>query len=124
MREVEASFMSCMRGCMATAIPARDEAVQLRLRAAADGEAGADAEAGGAAGAGAETVAGTVFAGRAVRRRCFTGRRLGRDGGVGPAMVISGESTNLVPPGWTWRIDAAGTLAARRGWSEVEGGAR
>lgn len=35
------------------------------------------------------------------------------DGGDGPAMVISGEATTLVPPGWTWRIDGVGTLVAR-----------
>lgn len=34
-------------------------------------------------------------------------------GGPGPAIVISGEATTLVPPGWTWQMDAAGTLVAR-----------
>lgn len=34
--------------------------------------------------------------------------------GVGPAMVITGESTNVIAPGWSWRIDGAGTLVATR----------
>lgn len=32
--------------------------------------------------------------------------------GEGPALVITGQSTNVVPPGWMWKIDAAGTLVA------------
>ncbi len=32
--------------------------------------------------------------------------------GTGPAIVITGESTNVVAPGWAWRIDSAGTLVA------------
>ena len=34
--------------------------------------------------------------------------------GAGPAIVITGESTNVIGPGWQWRIDAAGTLVATR----------
>jgi N-methylhydantoinase A/oxoprolinase/acetone carboxylase beta subunit len=34
--------------------------------------------------------------------------------GSGPAIVITGESTNVLPPGWEWRIDAVGTLVANR----------
>jgi 5-oxoprolinase (ATP-hydrolysing) len=34
--------------------------------------------------------------------------------GAGPAIVITGESTNLIAPGWNWRIDAAGTLVAEK----------
>ena len=32
--------------------------------------------------------------------------------GEGPTLLISGQSTNVVPPGWSWKIDAAGTLVA------------
>ncbi|HLI76611.1 MAG TPA: hydantoinase/oxoprolinase family protein [Acidobacteriaceae bacterium] len=35
--------------------------------------------------------------------------------GEGPAILITGESTNLVPPGWAWRIDAAGSLHLQNG---------
>ena len=34
--------------------------------------------------------------------------------GRGPAIVITGESTNVIPPGWEWRIDAVGTLVVNR----------
>ena len=34
--------------------------------------------------------------------------------GTGPGIVITGESTNVVAPGWGWRIDAAGTLVMVR----------
>ncbi len=43
------------------------------------------------------------------------GRLAAGVGGVGPVMVISGESTNLVPSGWSWRVDGAGSLVARNG---------
>jgi N-methylhydantoinase A/oxoprolinase/acetone carboxylase beta subunit len=33
-------------------------------------------------------------------------------GGPGPAILVTGESTNVIPPGWVWRIDGAGTLVA------------
>ena len=35
-------------------------------------------------------------------------------GGMGPAMVITGQSTNVIAPGFAWRIDGAGTLIATR----------
>ncbi len=35
--------------------------------------------------------------------------------GMGPAIVVTGQSTNVVPPGWAWQIDAVGTLVATRG---------
>lgn len=55
----------------------------------------------------------TIFAGRAVTTRVYHRSQLCAGmGGEGPAMVISGESTNIIPPGWTWRIDDAGTLVA------------
>jgi N-methylhydantoinase A/oxoprolinase/acetone carboxylase beta subunit len=34
--------------------------------------------------------------------------------GNGPAIIISGQSTNVISPAFTWRIDAAGTLIAER----------
>lgn len=34
--------------------------------------------------------------------------------GSAPAIVITGESTNVICPGWTWHIDVAGTLVAVR----------
>jgi N-methylhydantoinase A/oxoprolinase/acetone carboxylase beta subunit len=56
----------------------------------------------------------TIFAGRAVTTRVYHRSKLCTGmGGEGPAMVISGESTNIIPPGWTWRIDHAGTLVAQ-----------
>jgi N-methylhydantoinase A/oxoprolinase/acetone carboxylase beta subunit len=35
-------------------------------------------------------------------------------GGHGPALIITGESTQLVPPHWRWSIDEAGTLVMSR----------
>jgi N-methylhydantoinase A/oxoprolinase/acetone carboxylase beta subunit len=32
----------------------------------------------------------------------------------GPAIFITGQSTNIIPPKWTWQIDPAGTLVALR----------
>ena len=32
--------------------------------------------------------------------------------GEGPILLITGQSTNLIPPAWQWKIDAAGTLVA------------
>lgn len=34
--------------------------------------------------------------------------------GIGPAIIITGESTNIVPPHWSWRIDPIGTLILTR----------
>jgi N-methylhydantoinase A/oxoprolinase/acetone carboxylase beta subunit len=55
----------------------------------------------------------TVFGGR----RCTTpvyhrGELAPGTGGAGPAMILTGESTNVISPGWTWRVDGAGTLVA------------
>lgn len=33
---------------------------------------------------------------------------------TGPALILSGHSTNLVPPGYRWKIDGVGTLIATR----------
>ena len=35
--------------------------------------------------------------------------------GMGPAIVITGESTNVITPEFGWRIDGAGTVVAERG---------
>ena len=32
----------------------------------------------------------------------------------GPAILITGQSTNVIPPSWHWKIDPAGTLLATR----------
>ncbi len=32
--------------------------------------------------------------------------------GEGPAILMTGQSTNVIPPAWHWKIDAAGTLVA------------
>ena len=32
--------------------------------------------------------------------------------GAGPAIIVTGESTNDIPPLWSWQIDSAGTLIA------------
>ena len=35
-------------------------------------------------------------------------------GGAGPAIILTGQSTNVITPGFQWTIDQAGTLAATR----------
>jgi hypothetical protein len=32
---------------------------------------------------------------------------------AGPAILLTGQSTNLIPPAWRWSIDAMGTLVAQ-----------
>ncbi len=102
--------------------PARaTEIVQLRVRAVGRTEkpALAPARAGRAgAGTGATAVRAAVFGERVVQTPVFHREELAcGDVGEGPAMVISGQSTNVITPGFGWRIDAAGTLiATRRGW--------
>ncbi len=62
-----------------------------------------------------EAVRATVFGGAAVQTpRYHRGRLAPGMGGEGPALVITGESTQLIPPAWTWCIDGAGTLVAQR----------
>jgi N-methylhydantoinase A/oxoprolinase/acetone carboxylase beta subunit len=34
--------------------------------------------------------------------------------GSGPAIIVSGQSTNVISPAFAWRIDAEGTLIATR----------
>ena len=57
----------------------------------------------------------TVFAGRSLRTPVYHRSELAPGmRGEGPAIVVTGESTNVIPPSWTWRIDAVGTLVAER----------
>jgi hypothetical protein len=37
--------------------------------------------------------------------------------GTGPAIIVTGESTNVIPPLWSWHIDSAGTLVAAKSFS-------
>ena len=94
------------------------EVVQMRLRAVG---VTAKPVLGGVAAAAAslpepDAVRETVFGGKSWRTPVFHRSSLRAGvGGEGPAMVISGESTNLVAPGWSWRVDEAGSLVARVG---------
>jgi N-methylhydantoinase A/oxoprolinase/acetone carboxylase beta subunit len=64
----------------------------------------------------------TIFAGRKLPTRVYHRNELVAGmRGEGPAMVISGESTNIIPPGWKWRIDQAGTLVAQSTRNESGG---
>ena len=94
------------------------EAVQLRLRAAghttkptltlpAPTQASSAPE--------PDTIRETLFHKRRFSMPVFHRSRLAPGMGAhGPAMIITGESTNIVAPGWTWRIDATGTLLMTR----------
>ena len=33
---------------------------------------------------------------------------------IGPALILSGEATTVVPPGWRWRLDSVGMLIVTR----------
>ncbi len=68
----------------------------------------------------AETVRHTVFAGKEWQTPVWHRDRL-KPGmqGIGPAIVITGDSTNVIAPGWHWRIDAPGTLVLT--WAAEEG---
>ena len=54
-----------------------------------------------------------VFHNRGLKTAIFRRSQL-RPGnqGTGPTMIVTGESTNIIPPHWTWCIDGAGTLVA------------
>jgi N-methylhydantoinase A/oxoprolinase/acetone carboxylase beta subunit len=55
----------------------------------------------------------TIFAGESLNTPIFHRNRLAHGmSGVGPAIIVTGESTNVIPPQWAWCIDAAGTLVA------------
>ena len=61
----------------------------------------------------ADSTRNTIFNGRSVATPIFHRSRLQRGAaGSGPAIVLTGESTNVLPPGWSWRIDGVGTLIA------------
>lgn len=55
----------------------------------------------------------TIFSGHSVVTPVYHRDKLAPGmGAEGPAMIITGESTNIIPPGWSWKLDAAGTLVA------------
>jgi len=55
----------------------------------------------------------TIFDGAALTTPIFHRNRLSPGmGGIGPAIIVTGESTNVIPPLWSWQIDSAGTLVA------------
>jgi N-methylhydantoinase A/oxoprolinase/acetone carboxylase beta subunit len=57
----------------------------------------------------------TIFAKRALPTPIFHRDQLSAGvHGDGPAIIISGQSTNVISPAFEWRIDAAGTLIATR----------
>jgi N-methylhydantoinase A len=57
----------------------------------------------------------TIFAGASLSTPIFHRSRLAPGmAGAGPAIIVTGESTNVIPPDWSWRIDSAGTLVATR----------
>ena len=57
-----------------------------------------------------------VFGKRLVETAVYHREQLGPGmSGAGPAIVVTGQSTNVVPLGWGWKIDAVGTLVATRG---------
>ena len=55
----------------------------------------------------------TIFAGESLATPIFHRNRLTPGmAGVGPAIIVTGESTNVIPPRWSWQVDSAGTLVA------------
>jgi len=55
----------------------------------------------------------SIFQGRPVPTPIYHRSRLTPGmGASGPAIILTGESTNILPPDWTWRIDATGTIIA------------
>jgi len=60
-----------------------------------------------------DATRGTIFAGESIATPIFHRNRLTPGmGGHGPAIIVTGESTNVIPPHWLWHIDSAGTLVA------------
>ena len=100
------------------------EAVQLRLRAAGRTSKPALPIAGYVAPAALpdpDSLRAVIFNQHELRTPVFHRSSL-RPGmqGVGPAIVITGESTAIVAPGWAWSIDGAGTLVASMAGTRVE----
>ena len=63
----------------------------------------------------------TIFAGSSVATPIYHRNRLEPGmAGEGPAILVTGESTNVVSPGWRWQIDGAGTLVATK-WNPSSG---
>ncbi len=94
------------------------EIVQLRVRAI-----GRTAKPSLASGAQTEkkplpapaSVRQTIFARRSMSTPVFHRDQLsGGMGGDGPAIVITGQSTNVISPAFHWALDAGGTLVATR----------
>jgi N-methylhydantoinase A/oxoprolinase/acetone carboxylase beta subunit len=55
----------------------------------------------------------TIFASESLSTPIFHRSRLTPGmSGHGPTIIVTGESTNVIPPLWSWHIDAAGTLVA------------
>jgi len=55
----------------------------------------------------------TIFAGESLATPIFHRNRLAPGmSGIGPTIIVTGESTNVIPPRWSWHIDSAGTLVA------------
>jgi len=60
-----------------------------------------------------DTTRSTIFSGESLSTPIFHRNRLAPGmSGHGPAIIVTGESTNVIPPLWSWHIDSAGTLVA------------
>jgi N-methylhydantoinase A len=93
------------------------EAVQLRLRAVGrtvKPQLLARQNARGVA-AQPQAIRDIIFNGRPLSTAVFHRAELApAEFGRGPALIVGGESTTVVLPGWRWRIDDAGTLNAEK----------
>lgn len=93
------------------------EAVQLRLRAigcTVKPQLSARQNARAVA-AKAQAIRDTIFNGRPLSTPVFHRVEFApREFGRGPSLIVGGESTTVVPPGWGWRIDDAGNLIAQK----------
>jgi N-methylhydantoinase A/oxoprolinase/acetone carboxylase beta subunit len=102
------------------------EAVQLRLRAA-----GRTAKPVLAATGKSETQSppepdaarNTIFGKRSIPTPVYHRSRLAPGNfSLGPAIILTGESTSIIPPHWAWRIDGAGTLVVTHSRAHVKKG--
>jgi N-methylhydantoinase A/oxoprolinase/acetone carboxylase beta subunit len=60
-----------------------------------------------------DTTRTAVFGKRSITTPVYHRARLAPGmAGIGPSIIVTGESTSVIPPNWTWRIDGAGTLIA------------